>query len=145
MLTILSALLGFLSSSFPSIISYFTAKNDALHEQAIMALQIELAKLDVEQKLEAIDTNSYVEQMKALYSQPQSKIAWIEGLNGIVRPLIALSLFALYMATKLPIVYLQLEDGGAIYNLFDDDDYIILSSVIAYYFGSLHHSRMMGK
>ena len=138
MLTILSTILGFFSSGFPSILRFFQDRTDKKHELDMMQMQIEFQKLNIGKQLEAIDVQAQSAQMQSMYQTIKTDISWVDAYNGIVRPTIALSLFIAYMVTKIPLIYMQMElisVGTVVHNLWCEHDSALFGSIIGFYFG----------
>jgi|SaaInlStandDraft_6_1057023.scaffolds.fasta_scaffold08285_5 hypothetical protein len=102
MLTLLGAVLGFVSSAFPEVLKYFREDKDCKQEQEIMDRQIELSKLGASHRLEEGRLNTDANERVSLYSHAKSVgVKWIDALPGSVRPVITYAFFILYALLKL--------------------------------------------
>lgn len=139
MLTILSAIFGFLSSGMPSLLSLFQDKQDKAHELNIMQLQIELAKLNISEQLDEIKSQENIEEIKALYATYKTGIEWIDALNGTVRPVIAYTFMFLYCFVEVAIFYSYMNSAEPtaflVDSLWSDEDQCMLVGILAFYFG----------
>jgi hypothetical protein len=145
MLTILSALLGFVSSSFPEVVKLFQDRQDKKHELILMNKQIELQKMNMRMRLDEVRIEGEATEMKALYENTRTNVAWVDAFAGTVRPVLAYAFILMFILTKLPFILLMPEN---LYNieliglLWTESDSCIFSSIIAFYFGSRQFSKM---
>ncbi len=145
MLTILSALLGFVSSSFPEVVKLFQDRQDKKHELILMNKQIELQKMNMRMRLDEVRIEGEATEMKALYESTRTNVAWVDAFAGTVRPVLAYAFILMFILTKLPFILLMPEN---LYNielielLWTESDSCIFSSIIAFYFGSRQFSKM---
>lgn len=138
MITIISTILGFFSSGFPSILKFFQDKIDKKHELDLMSMQIEFQKLNAGIQLQAIDVQAQSLQMQTMYENMNTGVSWVDAYNAMVRPTIALSLFIAFMITKVPLIYLQMDlikVGTVVHGLWCEHDSALFGSVIGFYFG----------
>ena len=138
MITLLASIAGFITSTIPEIFKFFSDRNDKKHELEIMDRQIAWQRERISTRLEEISGYTDVAETKALYSTFKSGICWIDALNASIRPMLAYSFFALYVAIK----YLQFKmlsmahDHMDIINtLWSVDDQAIFAGIISFYFG----------
>lgn len=139
MITLLGSLLGFLGAAFPEAIKIYRSRMDKYHELAILDRQMELQKLGLSQRLEAIHSAADIKETQALYRTYQTGIIWIDALNGTVRPVLAYAFFALYAYVK----YMQ-----AIHTpwlLWEEDDKVIFAGIISFYYGQRAMQRYHNK
>jgi hypothetical protein len=155
MMTMISTLLSFLAGGLPKILQIFQDKQDKKHELALVAAQKErelalaergfIAQARVEEiKTEQVAMETAAEERVALYQHDMEsgKVAsrWIINLRASVRPvvtyifvleLVALNIAGVWYAYSTGIPFVEAMD-----NVFGDDEMIILSSIIAFWFGS---------
>lgn len=145
MIAILGSLLGFFSSSIPSIFKYFQDKADKAHELQMMQLQMQYAGMQIQQQLQAVELQAQVAQDAGLYKTYNTGINWVDALNGTVRPVLSYAFFLLYALIK----YMQfdaLEDSMANLAahtdvLWTQNDSVVFSSIVSFYFGSRYFAR----
>lgn len=131
MLALLGSLLGFVSSAVPDIFKIFQDKRDKAHELEILKLQMQQQAQGHNEKLEEIGANADIAEMQALYKTYSTGVTWVDALNGTVRPMIAYAFFVLYAVVK----GMQFHQGLA-WQLWTDEDQMIFSGIISFYFGS---------
>ncbi len=145
MIAILGSLLGFFSSSIPSIFKYFQDKSDKSHELQLMQLQMQYAGMQIQQQLQAVELQAQVAQDEGLYKTYNTGISWVDALNGTVRPVLSYAFFLLYALIK----YMQfdaLEDSMSNLAahtdvLWTQNDSVVFSSIVSFYFGSRYFAR----
>jgi hypothetical protein len=155
MMTMISTLLSFLAGGLPKILQIFQDKQDKKHELALVAAQKErelalaergfIAQARVEEiKTEQVAMETAAEERVALYQHDmeigKGASRWIINLRASVRPvvtyifvleLVALNIAGVWYAYSTGIPFVEAMD-----NVFGDDEMIILSSIIAFWFGS---------
>ena len=150
MLSLLGSLLGFGTSFLPSILDFFKQKSDQKHELAIMDKQIAAAAAGHNQRLEEINIEADIEEIKSLHRHDQqTNVRWIDGLRGSVRPVITYLFFLLFMSVEIA-AYLALLNSGvnagdAIQLVWDDEVMALFAAVMSFWFGgramAKYHSR----
>lgn len=152
MITLLSTVVGFLSSGVPSLFEYFKDQRDKEHELKIMQLQMEMAEKNLKSNLDAIELQNQavmtqaesaenIAEIQALYSTYKTGIDWVDAINGMVRPFIAFALIGLYCVIEVMIFNIlssnkEILSISAIEMLWGEEDQILFGVVISYYFGS---------
>lgn len=144
MFTILSALIGFLSSGLPSLLKYLNDKNDKAHELAIMQMQMEMAKLEFKEQLDEMNIKADTAEMATLYTTYKTGITWIDAFNGTVRPVVTYLLVFLYIAVKI-MQYNNLHGDVPEFEKLDIlwtvEDHVLFTGVISFYFGMRHFNK----
>ena len=143
MLTLLGALLGFVSSAFPDILKLLYHGKDCAHELAVMDRQIALTKLGHSQRLEEIKLEASTLEQTALYKHAEKVgVAWVDALSGSVRPLITYAFFLLYTFVKIAqwrMVLMVLPDATvseALTLIWHSQDEALFAAVMSFWFGS---------
>jgi len=140
MITLLGSLLGFITSTFPSLLKLWQDSSDKKHELAVLQLQMQAQAQSHTERLEEINTQADIAESDALYKTYATGIDWVDALNGTVRPVIAYSFFILYAAVKL-LAYAAIASSNAVPfvvihdTLWTDDDAAIFAGIISFYFG----------
>ena len=145
MMILLTAILGFLSSTLPSFMRYFEAKQRFKYE-------IQLAALQLEATIKNVDAAKDIAEAKAILDDSISARnldrdidggKFINFLRASVRPVITYSFFSLYFGVKLVAAYIILQNDLTIANveaatliLLDETTISIIVMVIGFYFGS---------
>jgi hypothetical protein len=142
MLTIISAVIGFIGGLAPEVIKFFNAKGDRKHELDIMDRQIEMQKQGAMQRLEEINVQSDVAESIALYKSAETKITgykWLDGLieayNSGVRPSITYAVLLFYGLHKFEITTRE----------FTEFDQSTLMLVLGYWFGQRAAIKIFGR
>jgi hypothetical protein len=164
MLTIISTIIGFLSSTLPKLFEFFQDKNDKVHELDIMDKQIALAQLKIGGELDAVGIqaasaseiatiNAQSAEMVTMYNNLKTGISWIDGLNALVRPMLAIFFMGAYFLAMYPHIEMAFElirnqDSfanhhefisayqEAIKGIWTENDDAIFAGIISFYFGS---------
>lgn len=138
MMTLLGALLGFISSTMPDVFRLYQSNRDREHELAVMDRQMELQKLGLNQRLEEISIQSDNATLATAYQTYKTGIGWVDAFNGTVRPALAYGFFLLYALMKIA----QFGALGRVASPFDllaimwgNEDQAIFAAIISFYFG----------
>jgi len=155
MMTMISTFLSFLAGGLPKILGMMQDKQDKKHELALVAAQKErelalaerglIAQARVEEiKLEQIQTETAGEERQALYAHDieigKGASQWMINLRASVRPVVTYIFVLELVALNVAGVWYAWHQGVpfaiAMENVFSDDEMLILSSIIAFWFGT---------
>lgn len=155
MLTMISTFLSFLAGGLPKILQVFQDRQDKKHELALVAAQKErelalaekgfIAQARVEEiKTEQVSLETAVEERVALYQHDmeigKGASQWIINLRASVRPVVTYIFVLELVAINIAGVWYAYSTGipfsEAMANVFSDDEMMILSSIIAFWFGT---------
>jgi uncharacterized membrane protein len=155
MMTLISTFMSFLAGGLPKILSMLQDRQDKKHELALVAAQKErelalaergfLAQAKVEEiKLEQIQTQMAGEERQALYAHDielgKGASQWMINLRASVRPVVTYIFVIELVALNIAGVWYAYTTGIpfaiAMENVFSDDEMLILSSIIAFWFGT---------
>lgn len=155
MLTLLSTLLGFVSSGLPKVLDFFQDRADKRHELELAHLQTErelqmaergfLAQQRVEEiKLEQVQTEGFYEERQSLYQHDieigKGASQWVTNLRAMVRPTITFGLFALLVIVDVAGIWYAYTTGASFMQMmdyvWDDETQMVWASIIAFWFGS---------
>ena len=145
MITLLASIIGFFTGAIPKVMEIYQDKQDKAHELAMFELQMKAMDKQHEYMVDNSALEADTAQQKEIYKTYSVGIDWIDGLNGLVRPVITLAFFALYCYIK----YLQyLSLAGAPVSVIADilwsiEDQSIFASVIAFYFGKRSFDKLL--
>jgi hypothetical protein len=155
MLTLLSTLIGFLSSGLPKVIDFFQDKSDKKHELELARMQTErelnLAEIgyQAQQKVEEIKLEQT--QVEGFYAERQSlyqhdieigkgAAQWVINMRAMVRPTITFGLFALLVIVDIAGIAYAWSHGAdfkvMMDTVWDDETQAIWASIISFWFGS---------
>lgn len=155
MLTLISTALSFLMGGLPKLMDFFQDKSDKAHELQLAQMQTEremqmlkegyVAQARVEEiRTDQIAMQTQVAERQALYAHDiaigQGASQWVINLRASVRPAVTyLFVFLLIVVDCASIVWAWSTGTSfveAIPMVFDDDEMQILSSIIAFWFGT---------
>lgn len=155
MLSILSGILGIVTSGLPSVLDFFKQKGDQKHEREMAALQTErelaLAKegFAAQERIEDIradqvDMETYAKEREALYAHDKKLMenasTWIVNMNALVRPVVAFTFVGLLVFVDISAFIWAVKTTGfspeALDAIFSDDEMAIVSSIVGFYYGS---------
>ena len=155
MMTMISTFLSFLAGGLPKILQIFQDRQDKKHEIALVAAQKErelalaergfLAQARVEEiKLDQIQTQTAAEERQSLYQHDieigKGASQWMINLRASVRPVVTYIFVLELVALNVAGVWYAWNQGVpfaiAMENVFSDDEMLILSSIVAFWFGS---------
>ena len=155
MMTMLSTFLSFLAGGLPKILDFFQDKQDKKHELSILALQKEK---ELEMAARGFQSQERIEEIKteqvAMQTQAQERSAlyahdmeigkgasqWIVNLRASVRPVVTYIFVLELVVLNATGVWYAYSTGipfaVAMENVFGEDEMLILSSIIAFWFGT---------
>jgi hypothetical protein len=143
MLALIGSAIGLLGALLPRLIGLFEAKQN--HKQELELLnaqgkwQLDMATAGHAAKMAEITSYSDTARELAAFGAAArpSGIRFVDAINGLVRPLITFSLFALYAAVKVG-TYILLEAGFAsgVTGLWTEEDTAIWAAIITFWFGN---------
>jgi hypothetical protein len=155
MMTMLSTFLSFMAGGLPKILQIFQDRQDKKHELALVAAQKErelalaergfIAQARVEEiKLEQIQTQTALEERQSLYEHDmkigEGASQWMINLRASVRPVVTYIFVLELVAINIAGVWYAYTTGipfaAAMAEVFSDDEMLILSSIIAFWFGT---------
>jgi hypothetical protein len=155
MMTLISTFLSFLAGGLPKILQIFQDRQDKKHELALVAAQKErelalaergfIAQARVEEiKLEQVQVQSAAEERVALYQHDmeigKGASQWMINLRASVRPVVTYIFVLELVAINIAGVWYAYNTGVpfavAMVEVFSDDEMLILSSIIAFWFGT---------
>ena len=137
MITLLGALIGFISSAFPDLLKIWRDAADRKHELAILQMQMEQQRQGHTNRLEEINVQADIAESRTLYKTYNTGIKWVDALNGTVRPVIAYSFFILYAVVKAMQFSVDLP-----WLLWTAEDQAIFAGIISFYFGQRAMSKL---
>lgn len=154
MLVILTALIGFISSSFPNLLRFLEVRMKLKHE-------IQLASIRLEAAIRNVDATKEIDRAKETVQDTISARdsedgieggKYVEIIRGLLRPFITLLFVLLYFGFKLLTGIVLFNAGVNIDNLevaskiiLDETTVSILMIVIGFYFGSRMTFNKIGK
>lgn len=143
MVTVISALVGFISAAFPDLLKLLRDHQDRKQELRILELQMQQQAQGHTQRLEEIGVQADIAESNAIYKTWQTGIIWVDALNGTVRPVLAYAFFLLYASVKsmqfalLPEMPLPWQVEA----LWNVEDQAIFAGIISFYYGQRAMSK----
>jgi len=151
-ITLITTVLGILSSFIPNLIRLVERKREFQHEIELTKLQIEAAKSNLNISKEIAHIKAVVDEGKSVrhHDLELSGGEFIDKLRASVRPVITYSLFGIFVGVKFAVAFIILMTGQlnienmklALDAIFDDNTMAITSTVIGYYFGARALEKM---
>jgi hypothetical protein len=141
MITIFASIVGFIGSLIPEIIKLFKDHQDKKHQLEILNRHAENKSYRGISALEK--TQKQISEQAALYSTYKSGVAWVDAINGSVRPVLAYFFFIIYAGVKL-IQYKAICSYAPehIELIWNGDDQAIFAGIISFYFGQRTFSKI---
>lgn len=162
LLTVLSALLGFLGPFLPELIKLYREKQDNAHELAVLALQADASKSNHLYKMEELGIAADTAEMFTIHQPIQSfgvqlldattnwpkllivpvfyLFALLDFISGLVRPGVTYAIVGFYLFYKWSLFSIaRMNDASwqlAVQTIWTDQDLGVLFLVLGFYFGS---------
>lgn len=143
MITVVSALVGFVSAAFPDLLKLVRDHQDRKHELRILEMQMQQQAQGHTQRLEEIGANADIAEAVAIYKTYYSGIEWVDALNGTVRPVLAYAFFLFYALVKV-LQFSMLSESPLpwqIEALWSVEDQAIFAGIISFYYGQRAMSK----
>ena len=155
MMTLVSTFLSFLAGGLPKILQIFQDRQDKKHELAVLAMQKErelelaargyAAQAQIEEiKTEQIQIQAAAEERVALYQHDmeigKGASQWMINLRASVRPVVTYIFVLELVIINVAGIWYAWNQGVpfaiAMENVFSEEEMLILSSIIAFWFGT---------
>ena len=108
MLSLIGSALGLFSSAIPKVMEMWQDKNDKIHELALLTAQ---AEITLDQT--AIDASIWDVESIHQHDSSIKGSSWVENTRALVRPIMAYSFMALFIAVEVT-SFITLVDAGLI-------------------------------
>ncbi len=149
MLTILSMLIGFLSSSAPSFMAFFQDKNDKAHELAMMELQLKNTNMIESYRADEIGVKEYSAIVQSAHRSQDSMVEkcskWVMNFTASVRPVITYLFMISFIGFKVAAFCAAINPSlpwhqavsfsQAMLQVWGEEETAIFSGIIAFWFG----------
>ncbi len=138
MISIIGSLLGFSTSFVPKILDHFTEKQKFKNQMALMQAQSKM-------KVSEANALAKIQQNKSIYAHDEAIIkntssGFISNLRSSVRPILTYCFFLTYLAFKVVIIVIAIQEGDealkAIRDSYQEEDFGLLSICVSFWFGS---------
>ena len=143
MLTILGSLLGFATSTIPSIVDLFKDKAEKKQKTEEYKLQIEAKKQGVDLDIKLFDAKKDFEEQKMLLAHDTAlgnQKGFINSLRAFVSPFITYVFFCTFIGVKIVLVYQAIKNGSDLKAtldvVWDEQTEGLFAAIISFWFGS---------
>lgn len=142
MLGIISAILGFLTSTLPNIISYFEQRQRYQYEIEITKLKLSVAEKGFDMAKVLADSKWVVQEGDSIrhHDSTISTNEYINDLRASVRPVLTYLFFFVFLLIKVSTLTLMLGDNVDPYRViavfWDDYTSSIFGAICGFWFGS---------
>ncbi len=116
-----------LAGLIPHILTFFNGILDRRQELAVMRLQMQNSKDNMNMQLQEVSMNAQLTDKSIMYNEIKTSSPFIDGINGLVRPIIAL----LYTGTMFCSIFCP-----DMVNMLEFNEHIMMA-IIGFYFGGL--------
>lgn len=131
MFTLIGSLIGFLSSTFPSILKLIQDHKDKKHELELLKLQIGENKNTSFNHLEEVRLQTQALELSSLYSHSFMKTeTWVDSFNALIRPAVTSCMFLMYIVSKIYLL-ITLKTG-----VWGQEDEVMFSTLMSFWFGN---------
>mgnify|MGYP003123178984 FL=1 len=160
MLSILSGILGFVTSGLPSVLKFFEQKGDQKHERDMAKIEMERSLAMAEKgfasqekieefKTDQVSMETYAQERVALYKNDEASAegasTWVINLRASVRPIITYVFVIILLVVDFVGLYWAIDTGHnysqAMKIVFSNEEMAILASIIGFWFGSRHWEK----
>jgi hypothetical protein len=147
MLTLLGSVLGFGTSFLPKVMEYFQDKQDKAHELAMMDKQMVLQEKLHDQKLEMVATDAQIRDMESVRKHDKNtKIPFIDGLRGSVRPVVTYMFMLLFVAVEVAALVALLQEGRSMVEalpaIWSEEVLAMWAAILSFWFGGRQFGRV---
>ena len=143
MLTILGSLLGFATSTVPSIVDFFKDKEEKKQKTEELKLQIEAKKQGVDLDIKLFEAKKDFDEQKMLLAHDTAlgtQKGFINSLRAFVRPFITYVFFLTFIGVKIVLVYQAIKNGSDLNAtldvVWDEQTEALFAAIISFWFGS---------
>lgn len=152
--SLIGTLFGGIFRLVPELFKLYERKDERKHELAMFDMQLKADELKVKQaeiqqqtQIELADITALIEATKA--QAQQTGVKWVDGLNGLIRPLLALQwLIVLYpgvvVASFLMAVQAGISPLEAIQQCFSTEEKAMAASIASFWLVDRSLRKMNG-
>ena len=129
---------------------YFKAKQEHKYQLAVLDVKMRASQANIDFKKFRAGLDADAEELKTLYKTYNSDNKVAGFLNSLVRPLAFYLLFGVYLSVKVGLVVAMMQlPGGklgeAMISMWTQQDELMLTTMMAFYFGSRAFAKFRGK
>jgi hypothetical protein len=143
------AIIGFLGSFLPSILSFFEKKQSNEHELNLRKLDIEIAREKAKGDLAIENVKADVAEGESLRRHDSSLSGgeFFDTLRASVRPTVTYVFFLLFIVIKFSAAYVMIKNGDSVpemlKSVWDPETASLFATIMAFWFGSRVFERRM--
>lgn len=149
MLTILSMIVGFVSSLAPEFLKMVQDKGDKKHELAMMKIQIEATEKGYEYKADEVGMEAYRDMVVAAHQEQAETLklasGWVVDLSASVRPVVTYLFMISFVGFKVAAFCAAINPNlpwqeamtytQAMLAVWGEEETAIFAGIISYWFG----------
>jgi hypothetical protein len=149
MLTVISMIVGFVSSLAPEFMKRWQDASDKKHELALTKLQIEATERGYQYKADEIGVEAYRDMVVAAHTEQtetlKSASRWVVDMSASVRPVVTYLFMIAFIGFKMAAFFaainpnLPWQEGmtytQAMLAVWGEEETAIFAGIIAYWFG----------
>lgn len=149
MLTVISMIVGFISSLAPEFMKRWQDSSDKKHELAMMDKQIAATEKGYEYKADEVGVEAYRDMVVAAHQEQtetlQHASGWVVDLSASVRPIVTYLFMIAFIGFKLAAFFAAINPnlpwqhgmsyGQAMLSVWGEEETAIFAGIIAYWFG----------
>ena len=142
MITVISAIIGFIASILPSLIKIWEKNTDYKHELELRRLELQAAQQGINLQTRLEEIRSIIEQNRAIYAHDESLSGspTINNIRASVRPVITYTFFGLFIIIKIVALTSGVMDHlpieGLVKLIWDEYTSSLFASIMCFWFGS---------
>lgn len=140
-------IIGFLAGIIPHIFSVFKeykeykqSQLDQAHELAIMQLQVEIAKAQLDNQMKETEIQATVDNSVIVHQPFISNNKIVDAINNLIKPIIVFTFLGIYIYMQYNIIDEYINSDLPLSNyaelLWTDNEQAMLNAILTYYFGS---------
>lgn len=141
-ITLVTAILGFLTGTIPSVLRYFENKQRYKHEMQMAVLEAEAIIRNAEAAKKVAEYKAALDDVESA-RQGDTASGLMEVFRSSVRPIITYAFVGLFLFVKGMAIHVILEEGLSLQNIevatsliLDETTITFTSLVMGFYFGS---------
>jgi len=143
MITLVSAIVGFLTSALPDIVKLLHGKIEKNNQVKMLQMQLDAIKQNNELVSDKLDSIVSMKENLAVhrnYDMTKTKSNLINALRASVRPTITYLFFILFATVKVTCLINFLDSGSSLYEamtlIWDKSTQYLFSAILAFWFGT---------
>lgn len=159
MLTVLTMLIGFISSLAPDFIKKWQDSSDKKHELEMFKLQMEMQAQGHVDKIEEMGMQGYSDIVTAALADQSKQVEkasqWVIDLSASVRPIVTYIFVIAFIGFKMSAFFAAINPslpwkealsyGDAMIAIWGESETALLAGIVAYWFGDRAMVKIRGR